>query len=87
VPYLARVYESGDAQALLLPEDFQFDASQVEVTQDGEAVILRPHAENSEPWASLKEAIRLGGFSDDFLAAGREQPEMPEDRDFKGIFP
>ena len=87
MPHLARVFKSGNSQAVRLPKAFRFDVDQVEVTQEGDALILRPHVENKEPWASLKEAIRLGGFSEDFMANGREQPDMPEGPDFKDVFP
>ncbi len=84
---LAKVFRSGNSQAVRLPKAFRFDVDQVEVTQDGDALILRPHRQKKEPWASVREAIRLGGFSEDFLASGREQPEMPEDIDFSDVFP
>ncbi|MDE3174840.1 MAG: antitoxin [Pseudomonadota bacterium] len=86
MPHLARVFKSGNSQAVRLPKAFRFDVDQVEVTQEGDALILRPHVENRDPWASLKEAMARG-FSDDFMAGGREQPEMPPDRDFGDVFP
>ena len=86
MPHLARVFKSGNSQAVRLPKAFRFDVDQVEVTREGDALILRPHVGNREPWANLREAIRLG-MSDDFFASGREQPEMPPDIDFGSIFP
>jgi antitoxin VapB len=86
MPHLARVFKSGNSQAVRLPKAFRFDVDQVEVTQEGDALILRPHVENRAPWANLREAIRLG-VSDDVFASAREQQEMPPDRDFGPILP
>ncbi len=83
---LARVFKSGNSQAVRLPKAFRFDVEQVEVTQEGDALILRPHNGAREPWASLKSALELG-FSEDFFANGREQPEASEERDFGDAFP
>jgi antitoxin VapB len=84
MPHLARVFKSGNSQAVRLPKAFRFDVDQVEVTQEGDALILRPHLETREPWAGLK-AVLARGMSKDFFAEGRQQPAMPEDRDFDGI--
>jgi antitoxin VapB len=86
MPHLARVFKSGNSQAVRLPKAFRFDVDQVEVTQEGDTLILRPHVGERAPWASLKMALQRG-VSDDFLAAGRDQPEASQERDFGSIFP
>jgi antitoxin VapB len=40
-------------------------------------VILRPKSDTSRRWASLHAAVERG-FSDDFMADGRDQPEDQE---------
>lgn len=75
--HLARVFQSGNSQAVRLPKEFRLDVDRVEITQEGDAIILRPHVEDANPWASLKEAIARG-VSDDFFVGGREQPDMQE---------
>ena len=85
MPHLAKVFKSGNSQAVRLPKAFRFDVAQVEVTQEGDAVILRPHVEGREPWSSLRAALARG-VSEDFFGAGREQPEASERRDFDGVF-
>ena len=85
MPHIARVFKSGNSQAVRLPKAFRFDVDEVEVTQEGDALILRPRVETREPWATLKAALARG-MSEDFFAKGRQQPAMPEDRDFDGIF-
>ncbi len=83
---LAKVFRSGNSQAVRLPKAFRFDVDEVEVTREGDAVILRPHVKDSDPWASLRTAL-AEGMSDDFFADGRQQPEASEDRDFGDAFP
>jgi antitoxin VapB len=74
MPQFAKVFRSGNSQAVRLPKDFRFDVEEVEVSREGDAVILRPHRGATVPWASLRAAVDRG-FSDDFMAEGRQQPD------------
>jgi len=38
---IARVFKSGNSQALRLPKDFRFDCKEVEIFRRGDEVILR----------------------------------------------
>jgi len=78
MPHLAKVFQSGNSQAIRLPKELRFDVERVEITREGDALIVRPHVESSEAWSSLKAALARG-VSEDFMADGREQPE-PQDR-------
>ena len=71
---IAKVFNSGNSQAVRLPKDFRFTVDEVEVSREGEAVILRPKRSDNRPWASLLAAVERG-VSPDFMADGREQPE------------
>lgn len=83
----AKVFQSGGSQAVRLPKEFRFDVEEVEISREGDAVILRPKVGPASPWASLKAAAARG-FSEDFLAQGREQPPSPQDRpDLDQAFP
>lgn len=73
MPRLARVFQSGNSQAVRLPKEFRFDVERVEVIQEGDSLILRPHVEDRPAWSSLRAALERG-VSDDFMAKGREQP-------------
>jgi antitoxin VapB len=55
-----------------LPKEFRLSVDRVEVTQEGDALIMRPLSGPGEPWTSLKAALKHG-LSDDFLDKGREQ--------------
>ncbi len=46
-------------------------------TQDRDFTLTPAQLADDDPWASLKAAI-AHGFSDDFLANGREQPALTD---------
>jgi antitoxin VapB len=71
----ARVFKSGNSQAVRLPKDFRFNVKEVEIVRRGDEVILRA------PKPDLAEAFdALASMPDDFMAEGRfDSP--PEDRD------
>ncbi|MGE0796793.1 MAG: antitoxin [Lautropia sp.] len=77
MPRIAKIFQSGNSQAVRLPKDFRFDVDEVEVSREGDAVILRPKPDAPRRWSSLRAAIDRG-FSPDFMAAGREQPEAQQ---------
>lgn len=86
MPHVARVFQSGNSQAVRLPKEFRFDVDRVDITQEGDALVLRPHVERSDAWSSLKAAMARG-VSDDFMKGGREQPK-PQDRpELDTVFP
>ncbi len=85
MPQYAKVFQSGNSQAVRLPKDFRFDVDQVEVTREGDAVILRPRLDRRSRWASLNAALDRG-FSDDFLADGRQQPQDQDRPQLDGLF-
>lgn len=64
---LARVFQSGNSQAVRLPKEFRFDVDQVEIFRRGDEIILRactPHA------GSIFDA--LSQFPADFMEHGRD---------------
>ena len=85
MPRYARVFQSGNSQAVRLPKEFRLDADEVEISREGDAIILRPHVRQHERWASLRAAVNRG-FSADFLQDGREQPEEQERPELDSIF-
>jgi antitoxin VapB len=81
----AKVFQSGNSQAVRLPKEFRFDVEELEIIREGNAVILRPVTKNREPWSGLKAALARG-MSDDFMANGREQPNIPDNLDLDTLF-
>jgi antitoxin VapB len=65
----ARVFKSGNSQAVRLPKAFRFSASDVDICRRGDEVILRerPHG--------LRRAFELlASMPDDFFAEDRVDP-------------
>lgn len=70
----ARIFESGNSQAVRLPKEFRLEGSEVYIKRVGRGLLLMP---TDDPWASL--AGSLEKFSGDFLEE-RLQPPL-ESRD------
>ena len=81
----AKVFQSGNSQAVRLPKEFRFDVDELEITREGDAVILRPTVKHKEAWSGLKAAMARG-FSDDFMVDGRQQPEIKDNPDLEKLF-
>jgi antitoxin VapB len=64
----AKIFQNGRSQAVRLPKEFQFSGGEVFIQKHGDAVILIPH---EKAWEVFLEG--LNGFSDDFMADGRNQ--------------
>lgn len=71
----ARVFNSGNSQAVRLPKAFRVAASELDISRRGNAIILR------EPRQGLVRAFDLlCGLPDDFLSEGRNdsKPQVRE---------
>ncbi|MBL7222743.1 MAG: AbrB/MazE/SpoVT family DNA-binding domain-containing protein [Candidatus Brocadiae bacterium] len=67
----AKVFTNGGSQAVRLPKDCRFDATEVYVKKvDGMVILLS----KEDPWASLVSS--LDRFTDDF-ASERDQGRQP----------
>ena len=74
----ARVFRSGNSQAVRIPKEFQLEGDEVEIRRKGDLLILRP---KSHSWETLVDSLTK--FTDDFLADGRRQPALQKrDRAF-----
>ncbi len=71
----AKIFRSGNSQAVRIPKEFQLEGTEVEIQRRGDTLILRSKRKS---WAPFLES--LAKFSDDFMERGREQPE-PQERD------
>lgn len=67
----AKVFRSGNSQAVRIPKEFQLEGDEVEIRRKGNALILLP---KSRSWESLFDSLTK--FTDDFLADGRRQPPL-----------
>jgi len=73
----ARVFQSGNSQAVRLPKEFRFSADKVEIFRRGDEVILR-----ERPNSALTIFNALGQFPEDFMAQGREDAHPQERESF-----
>ena len=85
MPQFAKIFQSGNSQSVRLPKDFRFDVDEVEVSREGDAVILRPKHDAHQRWASLRAAVARG-VSGDFMAEGRQQPDMQHRPELDRLF-
>ncbi len=74
----ARVFKSGNSQAVRLPKEFRVGSKELEIFRRGEEIVLR------EPSKSLARAFELlAALPDDFLPEGRLDTS-PEEREGLG---
>lgn len=73
----AKVFTSGNSQAVRIPKEFHIDFSELCIKKIGSSIILTPKESN---WENLERS--LSEFSDDFMTEGRSQPAMQEQEVF-----
>ena len=72
---IASLFKNGKNQAVRLPKEFEFEGvAEVEITREGDSVILKP-VRNT--WASFDSVDKA---NDDFLS---ERPDMIEEGRFE----
>jgi antitoxin VapB len=72
----ARVFRSGNGQAVQLPKEFRLRAREVEIFRRGDEIVLR------EKGKGLARAFEiLANLPDDFLPEGRDDTPPPERED------
>ena len=69
----ARIFQSGNSQAVRLPKEFRFDVDQVEIFRRGDEVVLRPVSSNA---VAIFDA--LAALPDDFMVDGRDDTSSQE---------
>jgi len=70
----AKVFRSGNSQAVRLPKEFQMDVNEVEIFRRGDEIVLRPRPKSWEDY--FRSA---GRFTDDFPDRIEDAP--PEERE------
>ena len=71
----AKVFKSGNSQAVRLPKEFKFDTKEVEIFRRGDEVVLRARTK------TLADALSiLTRLSPDFMKDGRD-PSPPQERE------
>lgn len=67
---IAKVFTSGNSQAVRLPREFRFECNEVYVSRRGEAVVLTPRPTT---WQGFMEGAE--GLSKDFSTEGSPLPK------------
>jgi antitoxin VapB len=74
----AKVFKSGNSQAIRLPKEFRLKVNQVELIRQGDDILIRQPRK-----LTLMDAFNaLRSMPDDFFAEGRDDPP-PQER--KGL--
>ncbi len=71
----AKIFKSGNSQAVRLPKEFRFKTDQVEIFRRGEEIVLREAQKNA---VAIFDALRM--LPEDFLMEGREDT-VPQERE------
>jgi len=75
----ARVFRSGNSQAVRLPKEFRFKSTEVEIFRRGKDVVLREKSSSD-----MRRALELiAGLPEDVLLAAAEDDGPPQKR--KGL--
>lgn len=71
----ARVFQSGNSQAVRLPKEFRFNSEQVEIFRQGNDIVLR-----ERPVSAVAIFDALIAMPADFMADGRND-SPPQERE------
>jgi len=75
----ARIFQSGNSQAVRLPKEFRFTAEQVEIFRRGNDIILRERPANATATATATFDA-LASLPADFMEGGRIDT-LPQERE------
>jgi len=73
----AKIFQSGNSQAVRLPKEFRLDVDQVEIFRQGDDIVLRP-----VPPMAADVFDLLASLPADFMAEGREDGPAQERETF-----
>ena len=74
---IAKVFTSGNSQAIRLPKQFRLDVKEVFIRWSGNNLVITPHPDS---WAGFMQGY--SGFSDDFSVKSDALPADLERRGF-----
>jgi len=67
----AKIFRSGNSQAVRIPKEFQMEGDEVEILKRGSSLVLRP---KKASWNTLIRSLQK--FTADFMEGGRKQPKL-----------
>jgi antitoxin VapB len=72
----ARVFKSGNSQAVRLPKEFRFDSEEVEIFRRGEEVVLREKSDGMARAFDLIASLPIEDLADEHDLLPRERDEL-----------
>jgi antitoxin VapB len=72
---VAKVFRSGNSQALRLPKEFRFKGKEVEIFRRGDEVVLREKPRN------LRRALEIIASLPDDIELPDRKKDLPQERD------
>ncbi|ADD67339.1 SpoVT/AbrB domain protein [Denitrovibrio acetiphilus DSM 12809] len=72
----ARVFKSGNSQAVRLPKEYQLNTNEVYIRKVGNMIILLPKA---DIWSNFEKSLDM--FDDSFMS-DRQQPDYDDRESF-----
>jgi antitoxin VapB len=73
---IAKVFKSGNSQAIRIPKEFRLKVREVELVRQGDDILIR----EPKPRSLVSAFKALASMPDDFFAEGREDPP-PQERE------
>lgn len=71
----AKIFKSGNSQAVRLPKEFRIKSSRVYIRKFGKGILIEPEFTNNKEWLDELSAMSGNLFGD------REQPEKNDIRE------
>lgn len=68
---IAKIFRSGNSQAVRIPREFHLEGTEVEIQRQGDVLVLRP---KKPSWSVMLGS--LSKFTSDFMKNGRKQPRV-----------
>jgi len=73
----AKLFQNGRSQAVRLPKEFRFQGKEVNISRQGNKIVLETIESSWEQWFAA-----MAQFSDDFMEDGREPQEEAQEREW-----
>jgi antitoxin VapB len=67
----AKIFRSGNSQAVRIPKEFQLAGKEVEIERQGDVLLLRPRKKS---WDTLTNSLTK--FTQDYMKRARLQPRL-----------
>lgn len=81
----AKVFMSGNSQAVRLPKEFRVDAGEMQILRDGDTILLKPLPRDGA-WLDAFVEKFGASFDDSAIGAALDRPGAEEEGDYQSPF-